>query len=111
MLIGVGPVGVRDWWREMASDDISFSSENWRWTGEPLNGPLGLHGTVALVFPTFVLAGMFLQMTGRNPFYLFFLFWGVYIVLSIYARMTGYSPREAIRRIMIRQVFRGRYKV
>lgn len=95
----------------MADERVSYSGDNWRFTGEPLNGVMGLHGSVMLIFPTFVLAGMFWQFTGINPFYLFGIFWAVFIVLSAYASFTGFTPRETIQRLIIKLLFNGRYKV
>jgi len=95
----------------MADELVSYSSDNWRFTGEPLNGAAGLHGSVMLIVPCFILVGMFWQFTGINPLYVFVVFWVIYILLAAYARLTGFTPRETLERLVIRFFFQGRYKV
>lgn len=43
----------------MADEErVSFSGDGWRWTGEPINGVLGLHGSVMLLIPSGIATGM-----------------------------------------------------
>ncbi|GAA5544287.1 MULTISPECIES: hypothetical protein [Hyphomicrobiales] len=95
----------------MADEIVSYTSDNWRFTGEPLNGILGLHGTVMLIGPTFILFGMIWQFTKINLWMFFIAFWVIYILLAIYAKITGFTPRDTLMRLIIRLGFRGRYRV
>ena len=96
----------------MADEErVSFSGDGWRWTGEPINGVLGLHGSVMLLIPSAIATGMVWQFTTLPLFWPFVIFWVVYIALAAYAARKGYTPRDMIERQVILKLFQGRYKV
>lgn len=77
----------------MADEErVSFSGDGWRWTGEPINGVLGLHGSVMLLIPSAIATGMVWQFT-KLP-----LFWPFVIFGSCTSRSQLMPPGRAIRR-------------
>ncbi|MCC0018462.1 MAG: hypothetical protein H6879_05345 [Rhodobiaceae bacterium] len=64
-----------------------------------------------LILPSLVLVGMVWQFTKLNLWTVYLVFWVIYILLAIYAKISGFTPRDTIMRMVIKYGFRGRYRV
>lgn len=89
-------------------DVMSLTSDGWRFAGDPVKGPAGLHGSVWLFFPWTVLSGWMTYMV-TGLFFWSMMCFVLYIGYLVVARRRNLGPIEYLGYLRLRYLQRGRW--
>lgn len=94
--------------RDENKDPMSLTSDGWRFAGDPVKGPFGLHGSVWLVFPWMMLSGWLTYMVPGLMFWAMMVF-VLYIAYLMVARRQNLGPVEYLGYFRLRYLQRSRW--
>lgn len=87
---------------------MSLTSDGWRFAGDPVKGPFGLHGSFWLVIPWMMLSGWATYLVDGLMFWsmMGFVFFAAYLMV---ARRQNLGPVEYLDYLNLRYVQRRRW--